>query len=73
MISMLPRLFLFAPNNSQKTKNQTMRKLTVLLSAMMAAVLAFGWVLTGCSSAPADGKLQIMYSGNIRGNVAPCG
>jgi hypothetical protein len=70
---MLPRLFLFAPNNSQKTKNQTMRKLTVLLSAMMAAVLAFGWVLTGCSSAPADGKLQIMYSGNIRGNVAPCG
>lgn len=50
-----------------------MRKLTVLLAAMTAVVVAFGWMLTGCSSAPADGKLQVMFSGNIRGNVAPCG
>ncbi len=27
----------------------------------------------GCGRADAKGKLQIMYSGNIRGNVAPCG
>ncbi|MCB1061261.1 MAG: hypothetical protein KDB65_13650 [Calditrichaeota bacterium] len=50
-----------------------MRKLTVLLSALVAVVMSFGWVLTGCSVKPADGKLQVMYSGNIRGNVAPCG
>ncbi|NUO19574.1 hypothetical protein HUU59_09025 [bacterium] len=50
-----------------------MRKLSVLLTVLTAAVFGFGWVLTGCSSAPAQGKLQIMYSGNIRGNVAPCG
>lgn len=50
-----------------------MRKLTVLLSALVTVLFAFGWVLTGCSAKPAEGKLQIMYSGNIRGNVAPCG
>jgi len=30
-------------------------------------------VNTGCQRAKASGKLQIMYSGNIRGNVSPCG
>jgi len=66
-------LYFFAPFENPTTINQTMRKLTVLLAALTAAVFAFGWVLTGCSSAPADGKLQVMFSGNIRGNVAPCG
>ncbi|MBK8131195.1 MAG: hypothetical protein IPK53_20520 [bacterium] len=50
-----------------------MRKMTALLTALTALVLTFGSLLTGCSSAPAEGKLQVMFSGNIRGNVAPCG
>jgi len=50
-----------------------MRKTTTMLTALTALVLTFGSLLTGCSSAPADGKLQVMFSGNIRGNVAPCG
>ncbi len=49
-----------------------MRKLTILLSALLTAVLS-GLLVPGCSVAPAEGKLQVMYSGNIRGNVAPCG
>lgn len=49
-----------------------MRNLTILVTALITALLG-GYVLTGCSTAPAEGKLQIMYSGNIRGNVAPCG
>lgn len=28
---------------------------------------------TGCSVKPAEGKLQVMYSGNLRGAVSPCG
>jgi len=68
-----PRLFFRAKIVHKKNSNLTMRKLTVLLTALTAAVFAFGWVLTGCSVAPAEGKLQVMYSGNIRGNVAPCG
>lgn len=27
----------------------------------------------GCTPAPAEGKLQVMFTGNIRGNVSPCG
>jgi hypothetical protein len=46
-------------------------------AAMLAALICLsgiaGSLLQGCSSGPAYGKLQIMYSGNIRGNIAPCG
>ncbi|MCB9367402.1 MAG: hypothetical protein H6506_01815 [Calditrichaeota bacterium] len=49
-----------------------MRNLTILMTVLLTAVLG-GLFTTGCSVAPAEGKLQIMYSGNIRGNVAPCG
>ncbi|MCB9367400.1 MAG: hypothetical protein H6506_01805 [Calditrichaeota bacterium] len=30
-------------------------------------------LFTGCSVTPAEGKLQVMFTGNIRGNVSPCG
>lgn len=45
------------------------------LLVILALVLATGAVFyTGCGTrAKAQGKLQIMYSGNIRGNVSPCG
>jgi len=49
-----------------------MRTLTLLVTALVAALFS-GLLIPGCSTAPAEGKLQIMYSGNIRGNVAPCG
>jgi hypothetical protein len=45
----------------------------VILAALLCVSGIAGFLLTGCSSAPAEGKLQIMFSGNIRGNVAPCG
>lgn len=41
-----------------------------LLAIALCAVAA---VYMGCSRAEARGKLQIMYSGNLRGSVAPCG
>ena len=53
-------------------QNGSMRKLTILLMTLMAAMLG-GQLLTGCGVSPAEGKLQVMFSGNIRGNVAPCG
>ena len=44
------------------------------VTAGLVALLAlFSLVYVGCSRAAAKGKLQIMYSGNIRGNVSPCG
>ena len=43
------------------------------LAALIVISGVAGSLLQGCSSGPAYGKLQIMYSGNIRGNVAPCG
>ncbi|MBU0692185.1 hypothetical protein KKC97_12950 [bacterium] len=46
---------------------------TVLLAALICVTGMTGFLVQGCSSGPADGKLQIMFSGNIRGNVAPCG
>lgn len=46
---------------------------TLLLAALICVTGMAGFLMQGCSSGPADGKLQIMYSGNIRGNVAPCG
>jgi len=44
------------------------------LTILLVVLLATGAVLyTGCQRAKASGKLQIMYSGNIKGNVSPCG
>jgi hypothetical protein len=45
------------------------------LIAILIVVVAVAGVLlvNGCERAKASGKLQIMYSGNIRGNVSPCG
>ena len=40
-----------------------------LVALMTLLSLAF----FGCSRQPAQGKLQVMFSGNIRGNVSPCG
>ncbi len=50
---------------------QTMQKLSFMLLAL--ALVLSGLLSIGCSRAPAQGKLQVMYSGNIKGNVAPCG
>ncbi|MCC6475629.1 hypothetical protein IT157_01125 [bacterium] len=50
-----------------------MQKLTALVGLLILAIVGGSLGLVGCSSGPAEGKLQIMYSGNIRGNVAPCG
>jgi hypothetical protein len=45
-----------------------------LILAAMAATLAFAALpFSSCTRAPAEGRLQIMYSGNLRGNAAPCG
>ena len=49
-----------------------MQKRTVAL-ALVLLIAAGMLVNTGCQRAKASGKLQIMYSGNIRGNVSPCG
>ncbi|HEY3295032.1 MAG TPA: hypothetical protein VGL38_06320 [bacterium] len=45
------------------------------LIAVLAVVVAMTgmFITNGCERAKAQGKLQIMYSGNIRGNVVPCG
>jgi hypothetical protein len=49
-----------------------MKRVTyALLVAILVPVLAVVW--NGCTRADGHGKLQIMYSGNIRGNVSPCG
>jgi hypothetical protein len=40
---------------------------------LIALVFASAGVYGGCGRAKASGKLQIMYSGNIKGNVSPCG
>jgi 2',3'-cyclic-nucleotide 2'-phosphodiesterase (5'-nucleotidase family) len=37
------------------------------------ALLAVAALYMGCNRAEARGKLQVMYSGNLRGSVAPCG
>jgi hypothetical protein len=47
------------------------KRLIAVLVVVMAALGVF--ITTGCERAKASGKLQIMYSGNIRGNVSPCG
>jgi hypothetical protein len=44
-----------------------------LIALMVLLLVVAGLAGTGCQRAKATGKLQIMYSGNIRGNVSPCG
>ncbi len=45
-----------------------------LMAVLIVVVAVAGMLVTnGCERAKASGKLQVMYSGNIRGNVAPCG
>jgi hypothetical protein len=46
------------------------RLIAVVLSLILGGM---GLVYVGCGRGPAYGKLQIMYSGNIRGNISPCG
>jgi len=46
------------------------RTTTWLLIALMTASAGLYF---GCGRAKPSGKLQIMYSGNIKGNVSPCG
>ena len=54
------------------TDSKTARRLGALLaSGLLICVLALAG--SGCQRAQARGKLQIFFSGNIRGNVAPCG
>ena len=45
------------------------RAMWMLLAVMAASAM----IISGCQRAKASGKLQIMYSGNIKGNVSPCG
>lgn len=41
-----------------------------LLIALMAGAAG---LYSSCGRGKPSGKLQIMYSGNIKGNVSPCG
>jgi ABC-type tungstate transport system substrate-binding protein len=52
--------------------NNSMKKLSYVLALALVIPLV-AVVYQGCGRAEAKGKLQIMYSGNIRGNVSPCG
>ncbi|MBL0062478.1 MAG: hypothetical protein IPP40_13585 [bacterium] len=45
-------------------------RICVLAIMLVVPFLVFS---TGCSVTPAEGKLQVMYSGNLRGAVSPCG
>ena len=45
----------------------TMNKTGVVLLAALIVVSGLsGLLVQGCNNGPADGKLQIMFSGNIR-------
>ena len=54
--------------------NQTQKAMQKYVMAGLAALIGLSsLVYVGCGRSEAKGKLQIMYSGNIRGNVTPCG
>jgi len=53
-------------------RGKAMQKRLIALLVVVAGIAAMV-ITSGCERAKAAGKLQIMYSGNIRGNVAPCG
>jgi len=40
---------------------------------VLGIIMAMIPVLAGCARKPAQGKLQILFSGNMRGNAEPCG
>jgi 2',3'-cyclic-nucleotide 2'-phosphodiesterase (5'-nucleotidase family) len=42
-------------------------------AALAATIVVLGLNVMGCTPAPAEGKLQIFYTGNLRGSVSPCG
>ena len=42
----------------------------LLVLGLVAVLIPFQ---TGCTRKPAEGKLQIMFSGNMQGNAEPCG
>ncbi|MFZ5432465.1 MAG: hypothetical protein ACOZB3_01705 [Calditrichota bacterium] len=46
---------------------------TRLIAVLAVLVGLTSVITTGCGRGQASGKLQIMYSGSIRGNVSPCG
>ena len=48
-----------------------MQKYVMAVLAVLLGLVSMVYV--GCGRSEAKGKLQIMYSGNIRGNVSPCG
>jgi hypothetical protein len=48
-----------------------MQKYVMVVLAALIGLTSMLYV--GCSRGVAKGKLQVMYSGNIRGNVTPCG
>jgi len=54
------------------TRGAAMRKLLgwLLVLGIATAIVPF---LSGCVRKPAQGKLQIMFSGNMRGSAEPCG
>jgi hypothetical protein len=43
----------------------------LLILGLIVAIVPFYYV--GCARRPAEGKLQILFSGNMRGNPEPCG
>ena len=42
-------------------------------AALMLIASGAGVFMGGCSVKPAEGKLQVFYTGNLRGSVSPCG
>jgi hypothetical protein len=50
-----------------------MRRSLAIALMVVLSLSAMAVMITGCGRGKASGKLQIMYSGNIRGNVVPCG
>ncbi len=56
----------------EKREGRVMRKLVLFSVLLVAASSTMLWI-SGCGRAEAKGKLQIIYTGNIRGSVAPCG
>jgi 2',3'-cyclic-nucleotide 2'-phosphodiesterase (5'-nucleotidase family) len=53
-------------------KGIVMRKFWIMLGAAALLLIAAAF-LASCGRAEAQGKLQVFYSGNVRGSVAPCG
>lgn len=48
-----------------------MKKTTLVLIALSLSVILS--LISGCGRASAHGKLQVIFSGNIKGNTKPCG